>query len=125
MRIITLNTLNKRVIRVMLSLELGIMFTKDFPLVVCLSRRLWQLFPRWCPRAGGARERCCYYEKPNNSKRWIVSQDDLDAMYRSYGKDDTINLWCEGRVEVEHSKKRDHSDDSSGEEISDQRREGY
>ena len=26
--------------------------------------------------------------------------------------DDTINLW---RVEVEHSKKRDHSDDSSGE----------
>ncbi len=31
-----------------------------------------------------------YYEKPNNSKRWIVSQDDLDAMYRSYGKDDTL-----------------------------------
>ncbi len=26
-----------------------------------------------------------------------------------------MTLWCEGRVEVEHSKKRDHSDDSSGE----------
>ena len=51
-----------------------------------------------------------YYEKPGNSKRWIATKDDLDAMYRVYGND-TINLWCEGRADVEHPKKRDNSDD--------------
>ena len=40
-----------------------------------------------------------YYVKPGNSKRWIDSSDDLEAMYSTSGKDNTITLWCDARVD--------------------------
>ena len=40
-----------------------------------------------------------YYEKPGNSKRWIGTSDDLEAMYSLYKPDSTITLWCDGRDE--------------------------
>ena len=39
-----------------------------------------------------------YYEKPGNTKRWIESSDDLDAMYTTYPHDKSITLWCDGKV---------------------------
>ena len=38
-----------------------------------------------------------YYEKPGNSKHWIESSDDLDAMYAAYPHNNTITLWCDGK----------------------------
>lgn len=48
-----------------------------------------------------------YYEKRNNSRRWIESSDDLEAMYAIYNGQDTVNLWCEARLEKS-------SDDNTG-----------
>ena len=57
-----------------------------------------------------------YYEKPGNSKCWIESTEDLRAMYKTYRYENTINLWCDGRVEGAPEVscvKRGNSDDSS------------
>ena len=40
-----------------------------------------------------------YFEKPGNSKRWIETVDDVEAMYCSNQSDDTYTLWCDGRKE--------------------------
>ena len=64
-----------------------------------------------------------YYEKPGNSKRWIASSDDLEYMYSTCGKDDTITLWCDARVEgdTDSSKKKCNSQDDSREEATSKR----
>ena len=59
---------------------------------------------------------CGYFEKPGNSKRWIESTEDLKAMYKTYRYENTINVWCDGRMEgaPEDSRaKRGNSGDSS------------
>ena len=41
-----------------------------------------------------------YFEKRSNSKRWIKSRYDIDAMYKIYGTGDTISIWCDRRSGV-------------------------
>ena len=48
-----------------------------------------------------------FYEGQRHAKMWIVSNDDLTAMYQKYPRGE-ITLWCEGRSEedVNERKKR-------------------
>ena len=39
-----------------------------------------------------------YYETPHNTKRWLVEQRDLQAMYKSFSVGARITLWCETAV---------------------------
>ena len=63
-----------------------------------------------------------YYEKPGNSKRWIISTDDLEAMYSTSVRDNSITLWCDARVEPSSDgtskKKRSYRDDGREEPAS-------
>ena len=56
-----------------------------------------------------------YYEKPGNSKRWIISAYDLKAMYSTSARDNSIILWCDARAEPSSDgsskKKRSYRDD--------------
>ena len=36
-----------------------------------------------------------YFEGRAHSKRWLVSDEDLKAMYRKFSKGGRVNLWCE------------------------------
>ena len=39
-----------------------------------------------------------YFEGAHHRKTWIISQEDLHAMYNKYSAG-PITLWCDGRVE--------------------------
>ena len=39
-----------------------------------------------------------YFEGAHHRKAWIISQEDLHAMYNKYSTG-PITLWCDGRVE--------------------------
>ena len=47
-----------------------------------------------------------YFEGRDQTKRWIVSTEDLEVMYQLYNKGE-IFLWCDGREEAveKHSDK--------------------
>ena len=46
-----------------------------------------------------------YYEGQQHAKVVIASVDDLKMMYKKYPSGD-ISLWCDGRVEDNHSRGR-------------------
>ena len=58
-----------------------------------------------------------YFEGRQSTKKWLVSQDDLTAMYSSLkksGKTD-VYLWCNGRSEeTDESSRKRKRDDSFG-----------
>ena len=65
-----------------------------------------------------------FYSPPSSTKRWIVDNCDLKAMYNSFEPGSKINLWCETNTDVETvedseppAKKRHTSRESTEEEI--------
>ena len=49
-----------------------------------------------------------YYDGSQQAKTWLVTRDDLDAMYKKYPNGGSVSLWCDGRAtEVASKRKRD------------------
>ena len=52
-----------------------------------------------------------YFEgRSSHSKRWIISINDVDAMYEVYMDGDDITLWCDGKNKPPRKRKKDQSD---------------
>lgn len=52
-----------------------------------------------------------YYDGNQQSKTWLVTKNDLDAMYKKYPNGGNISLWCDGRS-AEGTPKRNRDLDS-------------
>ena len=44
-----------------------------------------------------------YLEPPSNTKRWLVEEHELIAMYEFFEPRSKINLWCDAKVTEENN----------------------
>ena len=42
-----------------------------------------------------------YFEGKASAKYWIVSEEDIQAMYNAHFEGDVITIWCDGRGKTE------------------------
>ena len=73
-------------------------FHTRFESVITLHAKLIEEFKEQVPNS--LNFNVGYFEGPSHSKVWLVSNDDLDAMYARYPRGD-ITLWCDSRSERE------------------------
>ena len=69
--------------------------TQAFQSPTALKIKLMDSFPSDIPNSMNFQ--VGYFEPPNNTKRWIVEERDLETMYGFYESGAKINLWCEAR----------------------------
>ena len=72
-------------------------FCSKFESVITLRTKLAEQFKEQVPNSVTFNVGC--FEGQQHAKVWLVSDDDLHAMYAKYPRGD-ITLWCEGRTEA-------------------------
>lgn len=71
-----------------------------FKSVAALQLALWHEFEELVPEE--AKEfNVGYFEGKSHSKKWLVSAQDLEAMYTHYDGKECISLWCDGKQQQE------------------------
>ena len=72
-----------------------------FRSVSALRSAIWHEFEELVPEEG--KFSIWYFECKTHAKKWLVSDQDLEAMYTHYDGKDCISLWCDGKQqETEH-----------------------
>ena len=72
-------------------------FHSRFESVISLRAKLVEEFKEQVPNS--LTFNVGYFEGQQHSKSWLVSRDDLNAMYAKYPRGD-ITLWCDGKSEL-------------------------
>jgi hypothetical protein len=87
-----------------------------FKTVSALCSALWHEFEGCVPDEGIFN--IGYFKGKQHTKKWLVSNQDLDVMYAYFHGKSCISLWCDGKeqddcdgskkkCETQHSRKRD------------------
>lgn len=72
-----------------------------FKSVAALRSALWHEFGNAVPDEGDFN--VGYFEGKQHAKKWLVTCQDLDAMYVHFEGKSCINLWCDGKAQEEES----------------------
>ena len=78
--------------------------SEKFDSVNGLRLKLMDSFPEYVPSSPTFQ--VGYLGGRGNQKHWIVQQEDLKVMYKSFNREDDIKLWCESKVKEEGRGKR-------------------
>ena len=78
-----------------------------------IRQKLIKSFPDYVPSQ--ADFQIGYLEGRASGKRWIICDDDVDAMYKAYFEGDVISVWCDGKSILPNKpgKRKSPSDDAS------------
>ena len=55
-----------------------------------------------------------YYDGSQQSKTWLVTKDDLEALYEKYPNGGNVSLWCDGKSTDTVSKRKKDSESQPG-----------
>ena len=75
-----------------------------FRSVTALRLALWHEFDELIPEEGELS--VGYFEGQSHTKKWLVSGQDLEAMYSYYDGKECVSLWCDGKEQKEPGQRR-------------------
>ena len=75
--------------------------SQRFKSVTALRSALWHEFGDAVPDEGEFN--VGFFEGKQHAKKWLVTSQDLDAMYAYFEGKPCLNLWCDGEDQEEES----------------------